>query len=472
MTYQSRRLKSSEETFYIPGKLPPQNVAVEELVIGGLMIEKEMFPVVTGILREEMFYKDINQKMFKACIDLAGAGHPIDIATVVSQLTKNGDIETVGGPYAVSQMTNRVGSAANIEYHCHLVKQEWIKREMIRMGSEITRLSFDATTDCFDVIKKGQEVIDNIINNLDGNRMASVKDIAMQAKAEVIDRSMNKTLPGLSTGFRDLDMVTMGLMKGNLIIVAARPGMGKTAFAIQVAKNVAMDKSKAVLVFSLEMNAKDLVTRMIAGETEINSQSITRGTLDYEQMKQVEVADLNLANMIIDDTAALIISTLRSRAMKAKAKLGHLDLIVVDYLQLMKGEGNENREGEISAISRGLKQISKDFNCPVIALSQLSRETEKRTNKRPQLSDLRESGAIEQDADLVIFLFRPDYYKEHFDMTDAEGNDLSGLCKLIVAKNRHGKLDDVKLNFIAPYTKFSDFVEPIKKVNQLELDQF
>ncbi len=451
-------------------KQPPHATDVEELVLGAMMLEKDCWQIVSGILTTEMFYLDKHQYIHTAISELEKEGSPIDIATVTHKLIKLGTLKEVGGPFAVTQMTNRVASAANIEYHSHLIKQAWIKREMIRLCAEAMQEAFEPTTDCFDSMRKSQSVIDHIMLQMDGKRMRSLADLAFETKQEIISRSGNHEQIGLSTGFVDLDYASLGLMKSDLIVVAARPGMGKTAFAMQIAKKVGEDKTKKVAVFSLEMRDRQLVLRIIAGATEINSMSMMRGTLEYEEQKVVEQLNLDYPNIIIDDTPALTILKLRNRVMKIKALLGGLDLIVVDYIQLMAGEDKfnaSNREGEVSEISRGLKQIAKDFDVPVIALSQLSRKVEDRGNKRPQLSDLRESGAIEQDADAVWFLFRPDYYSQTHEVDDKE------LCLVIIAKSRHGSLQDIKLRFIGKYVKFKDYEEskPITN-NQISIEEF
>ncbi len=457
------------------GKIPPQACDVEEIILGAIFLEKECWHLVSGILTIDMFYKDAHQKMYAAADDLYNSGAPIDIATITHKLKEKGQLEDVGGPFAITSMTNRVASAANIEYHAHIVKQHWIKREIIRLSANAMQKAFDDSTDSFELMAETQSIIDKVMYQMDGKRMMSVQDLALATKIDIIGRSSRKEQLGMSTGFPDLDHASLGLVKGDLIIVAARPGMGKTAFAVQIAKNVGADRQKIIAVFSLEMKATQLVTRLIAGDTEINSKSMMRGSLEHEEMVKVENSKMNYPNIIIDDTSGINIRQLRSRVMKIKAIHKHIDLIVVDYLQLMSGMGKaraEYREGEISEISRGLKQIAKDFDIPVIALSQLSREVEKRGNKRPQLSDLRESGAIEQDADVVWFLFRPDYYKDTHDTTDSHGNDLSGLCKVIIAKSRNGSLEDVKLRFIDKYVKFENYNEPEKASNQLQMEQF
>lgn len=445
---------------------------IEVFVLGAIMLERDAFPTVSKILTTKMFYSNSNQMLFTAAQELFDAGHPIDIGTMCAKLKSKEQLEVIGGPFVVSTYTNKVASAANIEYHCFLIKQEWIKREMIHMGTKLIKDSMEDSADCFDILNQGQGVINNIMLSMDGKQVMNLKQLSIPTKTDIIRRSVYDELPGISTGFRELDEVVLGLMKSDLIIIAARPGVGKSSFVMQIAKQVANDKKNIVAVFSLEMTAHQLVMRLIANEVEINSNSVMRGTLNHEEQKLVETLDLNYPNLILDDTPAINIRQLRSRVMKIRAEQGELGLIIIDYLQLMSSLSHgETRDGQLGEITRGLKQIGKDFNVPVIALSQLSREVEKRKGKRPQLSDLRECGSIENDADSVWFLFRPDYYKEEFETTDSDGKDLTGLCKVIIAKNRHGALKDVKLRFIDKYVKFESLDKPAKVAAQLQIDE-
>lgn len=452
------------------GKLAPSSVDVEELILGALLVESHTYPSMQMTLKPEMFYKDAHQHVYKAIQTLSDKGEAVDIVTVTHELKRMKVLDEVGGPYFLTQLTSRIASAAHINEHVAIVKQQWIKREAIRMAMGIINEAYDDSSDCFEMLIKGQELIDNVSQSLDGKRIRNLKELAWEVKQEVITRASTKELPGLPTGFKDLDEALMGLMKTDLIVLAARPGMGKSAMAMQIAKNVARhilkvkEKKGAVAVFSLEMKDKQLVMRMLSEETEINSRAIMFGRLEYQEQKKIELVDLNIPNLVIDDTANINIQQLRSKVIRLRAIHGSVELIVLDYIQLMSGMSDgENREGQISSITRGLKQIAKDFDVPIIALSQLSREVEKRANKRPVLSDLRESGAIEQDADAVLFIFRPDYY----DLSDnPKGEDLRGLAKVIIAKHRHSELKDVKMRFTAKYVRFEDYEHIVKPVEE------
>ena len=414
-------------------KTPPHAIDVEEIVLGALMLEKDSYNEINGILKSEMFYIKNHELIYMAIEALHDEGEPVDIATVCNKMKLSGNLKTIGGPFTITQLTARVASTANIVHHALILKQYWIKREIIRMGSHISEEAFKDTSDSFQLMIDAQSVIDTVSLTLDGKRMRNLSELALEAKQEIIRKANTNELPGLSTGFPELDEVILGIMKSNLIIVAARPGMGKTAFVTQIAKQVASIDDNVIAFFSLEMKDSQLVNRLISGETSINSKLILLSRLSYQEQKAVEVANLNYPNFIIDDQAAINLRQLRNKCMKIRAKKGRIDLIIIDYLQLMSGMGDkENREGQVSEISKGLKQLAKDFDVPIMALSQLSRNVEARANKRPILSDLRESGSIEQDADSVWFIFRPDYY----DISErADKEDLKGVAKIIVAKN-------------------------------------
>lgn len=443
------------------GKIPPQAVDVEEIILGALLLEKDSYPAINGTLKPEMFYKAAHQYVYSAIQLLHDKGEAVDLATVCNQLKIAQNLEAIGGPYGLTLLTQRVASAANINFHVAIVKQMWIKREMIHMAMTIVDDGYDDGTDCFATLIKGQEFIDHISQSLDGKRIRNLKELAWEVKQEVITRAGSNEIPGLSTGFRDLDETIGGLMKSDLIIIAARAGMGKTSFVAQIALHIAKQPERIVIMFSLEMKDKQIVMRMIANEGKINTKNIFLARLDYEQMKIVENVNLNYENFILDDTAGINIHQLRSRVMKTKAKHGRVDLIVIDYLQLMTPlTDKETRDEQLGEVTRGLKQIAKDFDVPVIALSQLSREVEKRSNHRPVLSDLRSSGNIEQDADTVWFIFRPDYY----DLSENPNREaLTGLASVIIAKHRNGELKDVKMRFIKEHVRFEN-LEPKREI--------
>lgn len=441
------------------GKLPPQAVDIEEAVLGALMLEKDALTAVIDILRPECFYKESNQKIFTAIHKLFHTAEPIDILTVTHALKKSGELELVGGPYYITQLTNRIASAANIEYHARIILQKYIQRELIRISNDTIRDAYEDTSDVLSMLDNAEK---NLFAIAEGNIRRRFEDMsALISKAiKEIEFASNQPsgVTGVPSGFTELDRITSGWHKSDLIIIAARPGMGKTAFVLSLARNAAVKFKKPVAFFSLEMSSIQLVNRLIASETEIPSDKIRKGQLAHHEWEQLnaKIVPITQAPIYIDDTPALSIFELRAKCRRLAAEK-KVELIVVDYLQLMMAGTDSrsgNREQEISLISRSLKAISKELDVPIIALSQLSRAVESRGGiKKPQLSDLRESGAIEQDADLVLFIYRPEYY----DLTeDDSGNSTQGLAEIIVAKNRNGALKSVNLKFVGHLTKFTD----------------
>lgn len=436
------------------GKIPPQALDLEEAVLGALLLEKEAVNDVIDILQPESFYKDSHQKIYTAVQELFGAGDPIDLLTVTDKLRKSAQLEFIGGPYYISQLTNRVASAANIEFHARIIAQKHILRELIRISSSTITKAFDDSTDVFDLLDEAEgnlfQVAESNIRKT-GDNMGSLVRQALAKIEELGNR--DEGISGVPTGFRDLDEMTSGLQPSDMIILAARPAMGKTSFALTMARNTA-SFGKGVAVFSLEMSSLQLVTRLISSETGLTSEKLRKGKLQDHEWEQLtsKVEELTNAPIFIDDTPAISVFELRAKCRRLKAK-EDIQLIVIDYLQLMTAGGKGgNREQEISTISRSLKGLAKELNIPVVALSQLSRQVETRTgHKRPMLSDLRESGAIEQDADIVMFLYRPSYYGF---TEDEEGNSVEGITELIIAKHRNGKVDTVKLKFIDHLAKF------------------
>ncbi len=438
------------------GKLPPQAVDVEEAVLGALMLEKNALNTVIDVLRPESFYKDAHQKIFGAIHYLFHNAQPIDILTVTQQLKKTGELDIVGGPYYISQLTNRVASAANIEFHARIILQKHIQRELIRISTEIVKDAYEETTDVLNLLDKAEK---NLFAIAEGNlrkQYDSMQGLISKAIKEFeTAASMPEGLSGVPSGFTELDRVTAGWQKSDLIIAAARPGMGKTAFVLSLARNAAVRFNKPVAFFSCEMSSLQLVNRLISSETEISGEKLRKGDLTEAEWQQLnsKIRPLENAPIYIDDTPALTVFELRAKCRRLVAER-KVELIIIDYLQLMQvGDGKAgNREQEISTISRSLKAIAKELNVPIICLSQLSRDVEKRgSSKKPQLSDLRESGAIEQDADMVLFIYRPDYYG-----LETEGGN-PDLAEIIVAKNRNGSLRSVNLRFIGHLTKFADY---------------
>lgn len=441
------------------GKLPPQAKDLEEAVLGALMLENDAIDTVADILKPESFYVEAHQVIYRAIRELYQSNSPIDMLTVVARLRQNGDLEKIGGPYYIAQLTNKVASAANIEYHARIVAQKYIQRELIASSTEIIRDAYEDTTDVFELLDRAET---NVMNISENNIKKASEDIATIIKKEMEELNVrinsDEHLNGVSSGFRELDKYTGGWQKTDLIIVGARPGMGKTAFTLALARNAAVDHQKPVAIFSLEMSSGQLVQRMISMETEISAEKIRRGDMQQYELLQLtsKLDKLQDAKIFIDDTPGINLFELRSKVRKLKQK-HDIQMLVIDYLQLMSGahDGKTgNREQEISQISRGLKGLAKELQIPVIALSQLSRSVETRGGtKKPLLSDLRESGAIEQDADLIIFLYRGEYYGLE---TDEEGTSTKGTAEIILAKHRNGQLGTVKAKFINHLAKFAD----------------
>ena len=397
------------------GKLPPQAIDMEEAVLGALMLEKDALTAVVDILSPSSFYKDAHGLIYEAILDLFNAGEPIDLLTVVNQLRKNGSLELAGGVIFITELTSKVSSASNIEYHARIITEQAMKRDMIKISSEIQKEAFEDTTDVFELLDKMEQSLFEISENNIKKNYVDMRSIMREAITELEGKKGQKDgLTGVPSGFTALDRVTSGWQKSDLVIIAARPAMGKTAFVLSVLRNAAVDHDRPVAIFSLEMSSVQLVNRLISSEAELDSEKIKKGNLaDYEWQQLIhKTGKLTSAPLFVDDTPALSILELIAKCRRLKAQ-NDVQLIVIDYLQLMSGDskgGNGgNREQEISSISRALKKIAKELSVPVIALSQLSRAVETRGgDKRPQLSDLRESGAMQPDADIVIFLYRPE----------------------------------------------------------------
>ena len=445
------------------GKVPPQAVDLEEAVLGALMLEKDALTEVIDILQPGSFYKDAHNRIYASIQRLFQRSEPIDLLTVKNDLQKEGELEMVGGAYYLAQLTNKISSAANIEYHSRIISQKYIQRELIRISSETIRDAYDETTDVFTLLDNAEK---NLFQVAEGNIRKNYDDMASlikQAKDKIKEAaSKGEGINGVPSGFTRLDTLTAGWQPGDLLILAARPGMGKTAFVLSVARNITVDFGLAAAVFSLEMSSLQLVTRLMVSESELSSDSIKKGTLkdhEWEQLNK-KISKLSEAPLFIDDTPALSIFELRAKARRLKAQ-HDIQIIIIDYLQLMTagGEGGGNREQEISFISRSLKSIAKELKIPIIALSQLSRAVETRGgDKRPQLSDLRESGAIEQDADMVMFLYRPEYYNI---TQNEDGNSLLGIGEVIVAKHRNGALENIPLRFTSKLAKFENLDDDV-----------
>ncbi len=459
--YKTRNLLGSEIQNSL-GKMPPQAVDLEEAVLGALMLERDALTTVIDILKPESFYRESHQEIFQAIVELFNNSEPVDILTVTNQLRKRGKLEFAGGAYYITELTTKVNSAANVEYHARIITEKAIKRELIRIASEIHKEAYEDTTDVFALLDKTEQSLFEVSEVNIRKNYADMRSIMHEAITELEARKLHSDgLTGVPSGFTALDRVTSGWQRSDLVIIAARPGMGKTAFVVSAMRNAAVDFNRPVAIFSLEMSSIQLVNRLISAEAELDSEKIKKGNLeDYEWEQLVhKTAKLSESPIFIDDTPALSILELRAKARKLVSQ-HNVELIIVDYLQLMSGDSSKtgggpgNREQEIASISRSLKNIAKELNIPIIALSQLSRAVEVRGgDKRPQLSDLRESGSIEQDADMVIFLYRPEYYGI---TADEEGNNIQGVGEVIIAKHRNGSLDTAKLKFVGKFTKFLD----------------
>jgi replicative DNA helicase len=458
---KTRRKPSIDLSTMVYGKIPPQAKELEEAVLGAVMLEKSAFDTVIEILQPECFYVDAHQRIYKAFKSLADGHQPIDILTVVEELKRKEELEMVGGPYAITKLTNSVVSTANIEAHARIILQKFIQRELIRLSGEIISDAYEDSTDVFDLLDEAEDKMFKITNNYLKKNFEDINDALAKTIKRIDDlRTQEDDISGVTSGFNNMDRIIHGWQPTDLIILAARPSVGKTAFALNLARNAAMDPKKKtpVAFFSLEMSSSQLVQRILSAESEIRLEKISRGKLEdheYKQLIDKGIKRLETAPLFIDDTAALNIFEFRAKARRLVNK-HNVGLIIIDYLQLMSGSGdrNSNREQEISNISRNLKALAKELNIPIIALSQLSRAVETRKeSKMPQLSDLRESGAIEQDADMVMFIYRPEYHEIH---NNENGDSTKGETYVRIAKHRNGELKILKFQAHLHIQKFED----------------
>ena len=459
------------------GKIPPQAVELEEAVLGAMMIDKKGVDEVIDILHPDAFYKEAHRYIFSAIFQLFESSEPIDLLTVSNQLKKDAKLEAAGGDFYLISLTQKVASSAHIEYHARIILQKFIQRSLIKISNEIIEASYDETTDVFDLLDTAEAKLYEVTQGNIKKSSETAQSLVIQAKKKIEEISNKEGLSGISTGFTKLDELTSGWQPSDLIIVAARPGMGKTALTLTMARNIAVDGGHGVAFFSLEMSSVQLITRLISSETGLSSEKLRTGKLEEHEWEQlnVKVKDLEKAPLFIDDTPSLSIFDLRAKARRLSSQ-HNLKIIMIDYLQLMTagGAANGNREQEISMISRNLKALAKELNVPVIALSQLSRAVESRGgSKRPLLSDLRESGAIEQDADIVSFIYRPEYYKiDEWD--DEERSPTAGQGEFIVAKHRNGGLENIRLRFLGHLGKFDnleDFSTPFEFQSSMNEDE-
>lgn len=442
------------------GKLPPQALDLEQVVLGAMMIDKKGVDEVIDILSPHAFYKESHRYIFESVFKLFENSEPIDLLTVSSQLRKDGKLDMIGGDFYLISLTQKVSSSAHIEFHARIILQKFIQRSLIKISNEIIEEAYDETKDVFDLLDNAEAKLYEVTQGNVKKSTETAQSLVIQAKKKIEEISNKEGLSGIPSGFTKLDRLTSGWQPSDLIIVAARPGMGKTALTLTMARNIAVDQNFPVAFFSLEMSSVQLITRLISSETGLSSEKLRTGKLEKHEWEQlnVKVKSLEKAPLFIDDTPSLSIFDLRAKARRLASQYG-IKMIVIDYLQLMTAGGSQkggNREQEISMISRNLKALAKELNVPVIALSQLSRAVETRGgSKRPLLSDLRESGAIEQDADIVAFIYRPEYYKiEEWD--DEDRSPTEGQGEFIVAKHRNGGLDNIRLKFIGHLGKFDN----------------
>lgn len=459
--FGNTRSRKPDISSLVYGKIQPQAPELEEAILGAIMLEKDKLAEVLEIIQSpDCFYVPANEKIYASIRRLFDKGMPVDLLTVTEELRKSNELEIVGGPYYLTNLTMNIVSSAHVEAHARIVMEKFIQRELIRLSGEIISSAYEDSTDVFDLLDKAESNLYEITDNHLRKNFTSLKDVLVRTVQE-IEEAKNKDddLTGVPTGFKDLDRLTSGWQKTDLIILAARPAVGKTAFCLNLTMNAAMNANEPfpVAFFSLEMGAGQLVKRLLAAVTEVSMDAITKGRMqehEFIQMTQ-RMNKLASAPIFLDDQAALNIFELRAKARRLKQK-HDIKMIVIDYLQLMQGsiERGGNREQEISKISRDLKALAKELEVPIIALSQLNRSVESRKeSKVPQLSDLRESGAIEQDADMVMFLYRPEYYGIN---NDEMGQPIEGETHIHVAKHRNGSTDTVKVRFIKEYQKFTD----------------
>lgn len=454
---------TSKKSQVIPlekGKIPPQAIDLEEVVLGAMMIDKKGVDTIIDILQPEVFYREAHQHIYTAIFKLFENSEPIDLLTVSAQLKRDGNLDIVGGEFYLIQLTQKVSSSAHIEFHARIILQKYIQRSLIKISNEIIEESYDESTDVFDLLDTAESKLYEVTQGNIKRSSETAQNLVLQAKKKIQEIANKEGLSGVPSGFERVDKLTSGWQPSDLIIIAARPGMGKTALTLSMARNMAVQYNIPVAFFSLEMSSVQLITRLISSETGLSSEKLRTGNLQKHEWEQlnVKVKDLEKAPLFIDDTPSLSIFDLRAKARRLSSQHG-IKLIVIDYLQLMTAGGSQkggNREQEISTISRNLKALAKELNVPVIALSQLSRAVETRGgSKRPLLSDLRESGAIEQDADIVSFIYRPEYYKI-MEWDDEDRSPTEGQAEFIVAKHRNGGLDEIRLRFVGHLGRFEN----------------
>ena len=437
-------------------RIPPHSVESEQSILGSIILDKEAIITVAETIQPMDFYKEAHKIIYESMLKLNSNNEPIDLITLIEELRKEGHLDSIGGISYLTSLSTIVPTTSNVKYYANIVKEKSVMRQLIKASNEIINLGYDASTDVQEILDKAEKNIFDISQEKSGDDIQPI-NVVLQDTFEMIEKlcTDKSEVTGITTGFADLNKKINGLQRTDLILLAARPAMGKTAFSLNLVQNAALKGDASVAVFSLEMSKEQLVQRMLSAQSNVELSKIKTGNLGESDWPRIidGMAVLSEANIFIDDTPGIKISEIRSKCRRLKIEKG-LDLILIDYLQLMEGEGkNENRQQEIAKISRSLKILAKELDCPVVALSQLSRSPELRKDHRPILSDLRESGSIEQDADIVMFLYRDEYYHD-----DSEKKNIG---EVIIAKNRHGETGNVELVWFGQVQKFADKIREI-----------
>jgi replicative DNA helicase len=435
-------------------RLPPQNIEAEESILGGILLDPEAIGRVTDILTPDAFYISGHREIYRAALDLQARGNPTDLMTVATWLKDKGRLEKAGGQAKLAQLVDRTISAANIDQYARLVMDKFTRRKLIQIGGEIAQLGYETESALETVLDHAEQRLFGITQERPQQGLSATSDILADAFSDIEERSLGRVLPGLACGFYDLDAMTQGFQRSDLIIAAGRPAMGKTSFVLNVARSIASEHKQPVAIFSLEMSKQQLVYRLLSSEAQIESGRLRTGRIAQHEWEPLghAISVLSQLPVFIDDTPNISVTEMRSKCRRLQAEHGGaLGLILIDYLQLMEGS-SDNRVQELSKITRSLKGLARELNVPIISLSQLSRGVESRTNKRPMMSDLRESGSIEQDADLIMMLYREEYY-------DPDTPD-RGIAEVIVAKHRNGPTGTVKLLFEPQFTRFRNLAKP------------
>jgi replicative DNA helicase len=436
-------------------RIPPQNIDAEEAILGGILLDPEAITRVLDILRPEAFYLSAHQELYRAALTLQNQGSPTDLMSMATWLQDHGLLEKVGGQSKLVELVDRTVSAVNIDRYAQLVVDKYLRRKLIGVGQQISQLGHETAKDLENVLDDAEQKVFSITQVRPNQGLVSTADILTKTFSEIEQRSIGMAVPGLACGFYDLDAMTQGFQRSDLVIVAGRPSMGKTAFSLGLASNIAIQHKLPVAIFSLEMSKEQIIQRLLSKESRIESNRLRSGRISHKEWEPLghAISRLSEIRVFVDDTPNISLNEMRSRARRLQAEQGGvLGLILIDYLQLMEGSGSENRVQELARITRSLKALARELNVPIIALSQLSRSVEARADKRPMMSDLRESGSIEQDADLIMMLYRDDYYNP--DSPDR------GIAEVNIVKHRNGPTGSVKLLFEPQFTEFRNLASP------------